>query len=298
MPFDILHWLQTQPTALQPAYLAAFTQVGLFLLGFLTIAGTAWANRRNTLKAARDQQKLEIYKAILADIDAAARAQEAAASYVSSAVMMLKVQAEMIKTNPTWPNVSQRVSEFEALHYKQLSAMSKLHRFMEQWLIIDRRLAVFGRAFSYQHNQALQAGNQVSDALRSMLPTDIPDQPGAIFPYRVPQPRHIEQLSQIADRYQHESHLIGCYISDFNVELQPLLLGHLFGPKMVRRDPPDPTLFAIRLDRYRSITRYFENTPYFSDANSMDRKLREKHRRKNRPGWLKLLSTLLQRFRG
>lgn len=36
-------------------------------------------------------------------------------------------------------------------------------------------------------------------------------------------------VEELAELYHRESGLLGAYIGDFNVELQPLLLGHLFG---------------------------------------------------------------------
>lgn len=282
---SIVAWFQAQPAPLQPAYLSAFTSISLFVLGFLTIAGTAWANRRNTLKAARDQQKLEIYKAVLKDIDAASDAQLEASNYVRTTVGMLRIQAEMLKTNPVWPPVRERTAAFEARHYKQLSQLGALHQFVEQWAIVDQRLEVFAKAFGYQRNAVMRAGLELSEVFRSVLPVDVPGQPDKIFAYSPPQQRFIDLAAEMAEKYHYESGLLGAYISDFNVELQPLLLGHLFGRRIVRRDAPDPTQFTIRLDRYRQIVRHFENTDFFKGGKAADLELRKRHGTERRVLW-------------
>lgn len=289
-----IEWYLALQPVLQGALISAGASLVLGLFGFLSIWFTAFANRRHALKASRDQQKLEIYKAILADIDAATEAQIDVSAYVTGATMGLRIQADMLPINPNWPPVTQRVQKFEALHYAQSAALSKLHRFIEQWAIIDPRLHAFGMAFGYQHHQVSEAARAMSDAFRSTLPTDIPDQPGAIFPYTPPQKRHLDQVSTAADRYNHESGLVGSYISDFNIELQPLLLGHLFGRNIVRRDPPDPSQFAIRLDRHRQIIRHFKTTPFFSNGDRMMNEIRAQHREERKPLWRKKLDNFLR----
>ena len=272
---DIVAWFQLQPSALQPAILSAATVVSLFVLGFLTIAGTAWANRRNTLKAARDQQKLEIYKSILKDIDAAADAQLDASSFAGTAAMMLRIQADMVAGGVPWGMPRERLQQFDQFHRAQTRKFSVLHGFLEQWAILDPRLEAFRKAFGYQSFATLEAATALSGALRFALPVDNPD--GGVFPYSPPSREQAEALSQVAARYQREGSLLGAYISDLNVELQPLLLGHLFGRRIVRRDPPDPTQFAIRLDRHRQIVRHFQNTPFFKNADIEETELRQRH---------------------
>lgn len=272
---DIVTWFQSQPTALQPAILSAATAVGLFVLGFLTIAGTAWANRRNTLKAARDQQKLDIYNAILKDINAASDAQLDATTFAGTAAMMLRIQADMVAGGVPWGMPRERLHQFEQLHRAQTQTFSVLHGFLEQWAILDPRLEAFRKAFGYQAIATLEAATALSGALRFALPVDNPD--GGVFPYSPPSREQAEAVGEVAARYQRESSLLGAYIGDLNVELQPLLLGHLFGRRIVRRAPPDPTQFAIRLDRHRQIVRHFKNTPFFKKGSLEEAELRRRH---------------------
>ena len=84
-------------------------------------------------------------------------------------------------------------------------------------------------------------------------------------------------LTTLAERYHHESGLIGTYLFDLNVELQPLLLGHLFGDRVSRRDARDPVQFTIRLDRHKQIIRHFNQTDFFRKGAEMDRELRRKN---------------------
>ena len=272
---DILGWFQAQSAALQPAILSAATAISLFVLGFLTIAGTAWANRRNTLKAARDQQKLEIYKAILKDIDAAAAAQVDASTFAGTAATMLRIQADMVAEGIPWGMPRERMLQFDQLHRTQTQKFSVLHGFLEQWAVLDPRVEAFRKAYGYQSFATSEAAWALSGAFRFALPIDNPD--GGVFPYSPPNREQAEALALVATRYQSESSLLGAYIGDLNVELQPLLLGHLFGRRIARRDPPDPTRFAIRLDRHREIVRHFKNTPFFQQAEVQETELRRHH---------------------
>ena len=273
---DLFGWFQSQPIILQPAILSALTAISLFVLGFLTIAGTAWANRRNTLKAARDEQKLEIYKAMLAKIEAASSAQLSADGYLRSATMGIRIHSDMVQQGLPWSPPRERFSEFSRLHQELSELVSDIHRSLEQWAIIDHRLEAFRKAFGFQQNAMMRAWMALNPVFMRLLPTDMPE--GGVFPYSTPQGRHIAELDALAEGYHRESSLLSCYIGDLNVELQPLLLGHLFGRRIVRRNAPDPAQFTIRLDRYKQIIRHFEGTEFFRNGARMERELRDRYR--------------------
>lgn len=278
-----LDWFQSQPKELQPALLSSFTTLSVFVLGFLTIVGTAFANRRNTLKAARDDQKLEIYKEALVKIDAAVDAQSEADSYLRNAITSLRIQNDSVKEG-IYPNAPrQRFPEFSALHYAQRKKVIDLHLFLEQWAVIDPRLEAFRKAFGYQGRVLMDAESVLNPLLILALPTDNPT--GGTFPYSVPPSSLLDQLVSAADRYHYETGLLSAYVGDLNVELQQLLLGHLFGHRIVRRDAPDPGQFAIRLDRHRQIVRHFESTPFFRNGAEMEKALRQQHGTSRRFSW-------------
>ncbi len=51
---------------------------------------------------------------------------------------------------------------------------------------------------------------------------------------------------------------LGCYIHDFQVEMQNLLLGELFKQKLPPREPIDPNLVVVQFERYKELAEYFE----------------------------------------
>lgn len=284
---DFWGWLNSIPTALQPQVFTAATQFSIFSLGFLTILGTAWANRRNTLKAARDAQKLEIYNLALGKIQTATEAQRKVSSYLTRANMAIRMHADLVQQGIPSSIPSQRFTEFSSLHFEQGRAAGEVHLFLEEWAIIDPRLQAFRMAFGFQSHTVSLAFAALSRTLMTQLPTDNPQ--GGTFPYAASQGRHIDDLELLAEAYQRESGLVGAYLGDLNVELQQLLLGHLFNGRVVRRDAPDPAQFAIRLDRHREIIRHFQATDFFKNGARLDTELRAAHRQKRPSWWQRLL---------
>lgn len=268
----IVSWYSTLEVPLQAATLSAITTFSVFFLGVWL---SAWANRRNALKASRDAQKLDIYRSVLEKIDAAADAQRAASSYILGIKMTLWAQAEIAQEGMPITPPNQRFPKFSELHSRQQESFTELHKFLEQWAIVDFRFKAFRMAFGFQSNATLNAAISLNLPLMRALPADNPQ--GGTFPYSLPAKENIEELEKLLDRYTYESGLMGAYIADLNVELQPLLLGHLFGWQIERRDPPDPTQFTLRLDRYKSIVQHFENTEHFKRGAAMDREIREKY---------------------
>lgn len=273
---QLISWFWAQEAAVQAATITVLANVGLFFLGLSTIALNAWANRRNTLKASRDEQKLSIYKDALRIIDAAEEVRGKAGGYLHGVLSSLKYCAVAAKVGLPASPPKERHLEFQRLHFAQLAEVGVLHRFLEQWAVVDKRLSVFGLAFSAQHNAVMKAHGALFDTLMKALPTDRTDG-GGIFPYAPPSDEALGKLAELADAYISESALLGAYIGDLNVELQPLLLGHLFGRSIPRRDPPDPTQFTIRLDRHEAITAKLRATDYFRRGETLDKELRAQH---------------------
>ncbi len=271
-------WYVNQEVPLQAAILSAGTTL---LVLFLGVWLNAWANRRNTLNASRDSQKLEIYKTMLEKIDAASDAQIAADGYLRAAVMAVENYADLTSQGLHATPPKHRFLEFSKLHHEQGKRLGEIHILLEQWAIIDSRLKVFRLAFGFQGDATRSAFSELSQSLIRMLPVEKPE--GGLYPYGSHQGRHLAELSQLAEKYHRESGLLGAYVSDLNVELQPLLLGHLFGRRVTRRNPPDPSQATIRLDRYKQITRDFEQTEFFRRGAELDREIRARHQKA--PWW-------------
>ena len=72
---------------------------------------------------------------------------------------------------------------------------------------------------------------------------------------------------------------LGACLSDFQVEMQNILVGGLFESRIAYRSPIDPTSKVIRLDRSVELKRYFENeTKWGRHLKQVDEELRSVHR--------------------
>ncbi len=75
----------------------------------------------------------------------------------------------------------------------------------------------------------------------------------------------LEDLHALASEYQRASMALDCYLSDMRVELQKLLLGHLFEAVVPRRRPADPSVKVVTLEpaNVKSLRQHFlKNTAW------------------------------------
>lgn len=75
----------------------------------------------------------------------------------------------------------------------------------------------------------------------------------------------LEALNELAREYQCASMELDCYLSDMRVELQKLLLGHLFDAVVPRRRPADPSMKVVTLEtaNVKSLRQHFlKNTAW------------------------------------
>src|SRR5690606_3122724 len=170
----------------------------------------------NTLKAARDAQKLEIYKSALGKMQTATDTLREASSYLSSATIAIRTHADLANRGMPSSVPTERYTEFSSLHFKQSRAAIDVHIFLEEWAIIDPRLRAFRMALGFQNNTLTSAFSALATTLMQQLPTDNPA--GGIYPYPPSQGRHIAELELLVEAYQRESGLLSAYFGDLNVE--------------------------------------------------------------------------------
>lgn len=197
-----LEWYVKQEVPLQAALLSALTTL---LVLFLGVWLNALANRRNTLKASRDAQKLEIYKILLEKIEAASAAQIAADGYLRAAEMSISIHSDMAAQGLHATPPKHRFPEFSRLHQEQHARLSEVHRLLEQWAIIDPRLRAFRMAFGYQSNASMIAAMSLNEKLMRLLPTENPQ--GGLAGTRSPPCRAERPRGTIPSRERTNRHL-------------------------------------------------------------------------------------------
>jgi hypothetical protein len=270
-------FLRLSPT-LQPAVLAAATNLALYVLGFIAIVVTAWLARRTALSTKRTELKLDIYERLVVAHDEASDAETDLSSYLHTFMTMLDFHRR-VGSGSNLPPPQERWPIFQEKHRRLVAAISALHGMLESWQIIDRRLVIFRMAFAVQQDAIMKAHAAMNDRLVRIMPTENPTN-GGLFPWRVPSEAHVDALRQLADSYLYEVGLAGAYVGDLRVEMQRLLLRGIFRGRLERRDAPDPARFALRLDRYRRIRAHFQSTPFFQHGARLDAEARSRFRRK------------------
>jgi hypothetical protein len=73
-----------------------------------------------------------------------------------------------------------------------------------------------------------------------------------------PDDRTARQLHELGQTLLDALTTFSCYIHDFRVEMQNLLLGELFEQKLPPRQPVDPKMVVIEFERHKELARYFE----------------------------------------
>lgn len=257
--------------------ISAGTSITLGIFGFGAIWFTATANRRNSIKAEADKQRLEIYREALSAIETASAAQRKAVSFVQSTLSAIHLRQTFSAAGQQPALLTQRYDEFMTLHRAVGHGTSQLMMFLERWAIVDRRLKMFRLGFHLRSTRALQLMSELSALYRDMLPFEAPGG-RTISSNSAFLDEQVTRLKTATDQYAYELSLLDAYFGDLNVELQGLLLSHLFGKQpLERRDPPDPNQFTLRLDRYDDVMTKLQREPEFAEYEKRDRELRAFH---------------------
>ena len=133
---------------------------------------------------------------------------------------------------------------------------------VENRLIIDPRLIVFRTAFNtVLHDTRDLMYSKFPLHVMPTLPTDGAN--GSLLPYNAPTVEDAATVTGFAEQFIDSLTDGIMYTEDFIVEMQNLLLGDLFGTRLSRRQPVDPSKKVIRLDQADSLEAWFRReTPW------------------------------------
>jgi hypothetical protein len=212
---------------------------------------------RDAIEQSRHSEGLKLKLEIYREITRICAAQEDASTSFNTKVRLLATQAAAVlelgddaKMPPPNTNWQELLALADEVHRASVAVITLI----EQWQIVDPHLDLF--------KLAMVAGlHDVREAWWPFVMGAAPALPPANVNNGTWRPAN-EQAQIVRDSGNAVlgyAETVQSWVSDFQVEMQSLLLGELFGRKALPREPLDPRMFAVRLDRYDELKRYFEN---------------------------------------
>lgn len=128
------------------------------------------------------------------------------------------------------------------------SAKIDVVRITEEWQIIDRRLDLFRTAINATSHDLLEVWNDfIRFAANFVPPTH--DEKFSDY-WRRPEPDECKLLIEKADKITELLWDLAMHFHDFQIEVQNLLLSDLFDGHAPPRQPNDPSIMVLSLDKY------------------------------------------------
>jgi PIN domain nuclease of toxin-antitoxin system len=215
--------------------------------------------QQNRLNEAQ-KLKLQIYQVALQSFNNYSTAELEYSSFLRNIQMDLdhyKIQ-QSLRLKPKPPRA--RVRKLNELNLALTVRTMELIRLVEQWHIIDSRLYLFQEALNAANHDIGKAQQSFFQAAMRVLPApqlDATDD-NDIFPWSPPGAEQEKTFLQLLHDLMDKIDTAANYVTDFQAELQSLLLGELFEHRVRIRRPLDPSKFVVRLDDYDRLMDYFD----------------------------------------
>jgi hypothetical protein len=208
--------------------------------------------------------KLSIYREILAICQEQAEAERK---------LSLKLGILRYGTLPVWreperfggirPKAPTDSMELTRLVGEALNSGNAVVTLTEQWRIVDSRLDLFSHAVSAAIHDIRGTWDNLHSKLATLLP---PMRPGPDSP--LPGPDKILAAENGCAAMIDGLATLSLRVTDFQREMQNLLLSELFDHTVPPRDPADPGQFAVTLSKYESQKAYFETESEWGRSRS------------------------------
>src|SRR6516165_1294311 len=259
---------------------AASTLIAAFF-GFSAVIIQIRAQGSQSRRAIVDNEKRKLKAAMFEDALLVCRAMSDAAIALSTAFRIMDVQlrgvdsairmgAKYVPPSTRWP--------FLAAKYEQFTdATIKVIFLIENRRIIDPRLLIFRTALStvLHDTRGLMYSDLFSHLLRA-LPVDGPG--GCILPYAPPTLTEINTIKNLSEKLLDSLGDATAYSEDLTVELQNLLLGDLFGRRLLPRSPLDPTKKVVTLEKEAELEKWFvSSTPWGKMKTETEKEVKGKN---------------------
>jgi hypothetical protein len=131
---------------------------------------------------------------------------------------------------------------------------------VERWNIIDPRLDLFQRATNVASHDVMDAWIAYFTLVSRVMARDMP---GGGVAWNEPTDKDLKAVQRLSDTLNDRLMTLSNYLSDFEREMQNLLLGDLFRHQLSPRQPMDPRMRVVTLARYDDLMKHFnEETPW------------------------------------
>ena len=197
----------------------------------------------------KGQLKLQIYQDFSQRLTTASDAAGAAGFYATTShthsVIFTKQVAQGLNPQPIVDRALQLLDK-NSLAANEATEVVFL---VEKYYIVHPDLDIFRTAICSAVHDLHAAFHVLFDFMLSHFPVDAHEPSGAtIGNVKALAEAELATLHQLTSAYQDAAMDLDCYLMDMRVELQTLLLGHLFANTVPRRRPSDPSKRVITLD--------------------------------------------------
>lgn len=242
--------------------IGALATIAAGTLGVLVVVWQIGEQARIAISQNRDNEavklKLRVYEEVAEICKRASDAEIMLASFIRGFANNVRMIQTWQAQGVPWSTPRERFAKFQELSSDFANALNDAIFVTERWQVIDPRFDLFRYALNAAMHDVRELEKPyvpfIVQAMPMETPPDIAGQT-KLFPWRIPD---VERLSALTESLSDALGTCGAYIGDMQVEMQNQLIGDLFGHRVSPREPLDPRLIAIRLDRYEALKTYFE----------------------------------------
>ena len=227
----------------------------------------------------KGQLRLQIYQEFDARLAAAADTAGAAAMYAMTSHTHTAIFGKQVAKGINPSPIPDRALHFIDRNAAATGAAIEVVFLVEKYYIVHPDLDIFRTAISSALHDVNLAFHNLFNFMLTHFPVDATTPSCTqVQNVKVFSEFEMHELHRFAGAYQNATMDLDCYLMDMRVELQTLLLGHLFPNTVPRRRPADPSKKVISLHpaQVKSLRQYFlKNTDWGRNAV---RKLLDTHR--------------------
>lgn len=267
-------WWFAQSNDVKGALYGAAATLVVGVIGFIAVVVQIGRQARHAVEQNKLNEaaklKLEIYRAILETCDAANEASLELNACLRTIALELRNANFMAGLRLPHTVPSSRFLEFSAKRQRAGIAAVGVITVVERWHVIDTRMSIFPDAVNAAIFDLTSVLNPTFDqVLMTLLPMQKPGSSETLPWTPVGNDAEQELRDLMEPAFAALSTLDG-YVSDFQTEMQALLVGDLFSGQVEVRQPLDPQAKVIRLADEKALKRFFrEESPWGKQTRAL-----------------------------
>ena len=249
---------------IQAAVIGVVAAVGTGTVGALLVVWQIGRQARHAIQQNRHNEalklKLQVYEEIVPICRDASHAEINLSSYVRQFQTDVALFRQMTQSGLPWQIPKARIAVLIEKNYAYSRKSVEIIGFTERWQIIDPRIEIVRTATNVAMHDIDTAYQAYFNFAVRIMPQEIPGhaQQGTLFPWRQPDEQTAQEFERLGQTLLDALMTLGCYIYDFQVEMQNLLLSELFERKLPPRKPIDPNMIVVEFERHKELAEYFD----------------------------------------